>query len=206
MKLFNKILAFSAASLWLASVAFADVEVGAAAPSFKLKDAQDKERSLAEFKGKYVVLEWYNKDCPFVRKHYESGNMTSLQEKYKAKGVVWLSIISSAEEKQGFCTAEETAKLASDKKNLASAILRDADGTVGRLYGAKTTPHMFIIDPKGVVQYNGAIDDIPSAKKEDIQSAINYISANLDALLSGKAVPYQTSRPYGCGIKYGKSV
>ncbi|MBL8995595.1 MAG: redoxin domain-containing protein, partial [Spirochaetia bacterium] len=174
MKLFNKILAFSTATLWLASFAFADVEIGGAAPTFKLKDAQDKERSLSEFKGKYVVLEWYNKDCPFVKKHYESGNMTSLQEKYKAKGIVWLSIISSADGKQGFCSAEETAQLATEKKNLASAILRDADGSVGRLYGAKTTPHMFIIDPKGVVQYNGAIDDKATAKQEDIQSAINY--------------------------------
>ncbi len=172
------------------------------APDFELVDSNGKTHSLSGFKGKWVVLEWVNFDCPFVRKHYDSSNMQKLQKTYKEKEVIWLSICSSADGKQGFFTGEElNAKL--KKENLVStAYLIDSEGTVGKMYGAKTTPHMFIIDPKGVLVYAGAIDDTRSTDKDDIKTAKNYVSMVLDAALTGKPIPVQSSKPYGCSVKY----
>jgi len=187
--------------LLAASIASGQSLVGKAAPAFSLKDSAGKTRSLDEFKGKYVVLEWYNKDCPFVRKHYESANMPNLQKAWKEKGVVWLSIISSAAGKQGYLAPAEAQALLG-KSVFSEAILLDGSGAVGRAYGAKTTPTMVIIDPKGVVASFGAIDDRRSAKVEDVTGALNYVSANLTALLAGKAAPHPDTPSYGCGVKY----
>lgn len=172
------------------------------APDFKLKDSNGKEHSLSDFKGKTVVLEWINYDCPFVKKHYNSKNMQSLQEKYTAKGVIWLVICSSAPGKQGNFSSEEINKRSKDHNAKFTAYLIDEDGKVGKMYGAKTTPHMFIIDKDGKLVYAGGIDDKASTDVEDVKTAKNYVSAALDELLNGKQVTTQSSTPYGCSVKY----
>ena len=172
------------------------------AKDFTLTSVLGKEHSLADFKGKFVVLEWVNHGCPFVVKHYDSGNIPSLQKKYTDKGVIWLSICSSANGKQGFHTAEEWKPLLEKKKSAATATLLDVDGTVGKLYGAKTTPHIYIIDPNQKLIYQGAIDSIASADKADIAKAVNYVTATLDALMNNETVEKRTTQPYGCGVKY----
>jgi hypothetical protein len=148
------------------------------------------------------VLEWLNHDCPFVRKHYSSGNMQSLQKKYTELGVVWLSINSSAPGKQGHCTPEKANELTTKHEAAPTAVLLDADGTVGRLYGARTTPHMYVIDAKGTLVYNGAIDDKPSTSTKDVAGAKNHVAAALDAVLAGRSPEVKTSKPYGCSVKY----
>jgi peroxiredoxin len=188
--------------LLLASFAWAGAIVGKPAPAFSLKDSAGKVRSLAEFNGKYVVLEWYNKDCPFVRKHYDSGNFQSLQKTWKAKGVVWLTVISSAPGKQGYLSAAEAEALRG-KVVFSEGILNDESGSTGRAFGAKTTPTMVIIDPKGLVASVGAIDDNRSSRAEDVAGALNYVSVNLEALLAGKPAPHPDTPAYGCGVKYG---
>ncbi len=194
----------AAAALALVARAEPDpaAKVGAAAPEFKLKDATGKERSLSEFKGKVVVLEWLNHGCPFVKKHYGAGNMQKLQGDAAAKGVVWLSICSSAPGKQGHMSPEDHAKTAAGHKAAPAAILIDESGDVGRLYGAKTTPHMYVIDKEGVLRYGGAIDSISSSKADDIGKAENYVTAAVGALLDGKPVATAESKPYGCSVKY----
>lgn len=177
-------------------------EIDKPAPGFALADQNGKEYSLSDFKGRYVVLEWTNPDCPFVRKHYDSGNMQSLQKAYAKKGVVWLSICSSAPGKQGYYQGADITKQIEGKKGMQLAYLVDADGSVGRMYGAKTTPHMFVIDDDGVLIYAGGIDDKPSTNTADIDGATNYVQQCLDAAMSGKPVPTKTSTPYGCSIKY----
>jgi peroxiredoxin len=172
------------------------------APDFKLKDSNGKEHSLSDFKGKIVVLEWINFECPFVKKHYDSKNMQSLQEKYTAKGVIWLAICSSAPGKQGNFSSEEINKRSKDHNAKFTAYLIDEDGKVGKMYGAKTTPHMFIIDKDGKLVYAGGIDDKASTDVEDVKTAKNYVSAALDELLNGKQVTTQSSTPYGCSVKY----
>lgn len=172
------------------------------APDFKLKDSNGKEHSLSDFKGKTVVLEWINFECPFVKKHYDSKNMQSLQEKYTAKGVIWLAICSSAPGKQGNFSSEEINKRSKDHNAKFTAYLIDEDGKVGKMYGAKTTPHMFIIDKDGKLVYAGGIDDKASTDVEDVKTAKNYVSAALDELLNGKQVTTQSSTPYGCSVKY----
>ena len=172
------------------------------APDFTLTDIKGQEHELSAYKGKYVVLEWNNWDCPFVKKHYKSNNMQGLQKRYVEKGVVWLTICSSAPGKQGYYKAKEHQKRFDEAKSAATAYLVDSDGEVGRLYGAKTTPHMFVIDPKGVLIYAGAIDDKKSTNPEDIEGANNYVRASLDASMSGKDVTTKSSTPYGCSIKY----
>lgn len=172
------------------------------APDFKLKDSNGKEHSLSDFKGKIVVLEWINFECPFVKKHYDSKNMQSLQEKYTAKGVIWLAICSSAPGKQGNFSSEEINKRSKDHNAKFTAYLIDEDGKVGKMYGAKTTPHMFIIDKDGKFVYAGGIDDKASTDVEDVKTAKNYVSAALDELLNGKQVTTQSSTPYGCSVKY----
>ena len=177
-------------------------EVGKAAPAFELKDVQGNVHSLAHFKGKVVVLEWTNYDCPFVKKHYGSGNMQRLQGKYTEKQVVWLSICSSAPGKQGHFTPEVWKKRIEEKGSRAMAVLLDADGKVGRAYGAATTPHMFVIAADGTLQYAGAIDDNPSWDPKTVDGAHNHVAAALDALLAGKSVAVAETKPYGCSVKY----
>lgn len=182
--------------------AFAAVETGKPAKNFTLKDTTGKEVSLADYKGKFVVLEWYNPDCPFVRKHYDSANMQKLQAEYTKKGVVWLSINSSAPGKQGYYAPAEYTKIAEAKMAVPTALLLDHDGKVGRLYNAKTTPEIFIINPEGTVIYQGGIDNKPTTDPADIATATNYVKTTLDAAEAGKPVPVGTTKPYGCSVKY----
>jgi len=176
--------------------------VDAPAPGFSLTDSEGKKHALADFKGKFVVLEWVNYDCPFVRKHYDSGNMQRLQKSYTERGVVWLSICSSAPGKQGNAGAGELRARIRKEQASPTAYLIDADGTVGRLYGAKTTPHMFVISPKGILLYAGAIDNIPSTDPDDVPRATNYVRACLDEAMGGKAVVTKSTTSYGCSVKY----
>lgn len=183
----------------------AAVEVGKPAPDFILKSASGKSVSLSDYRGKTVVLEWTNHDCPFVRKHYESGNMQGLQKKYTKEGVVWLSVISSAPGEQGYVSASEAKALTESRKAAPSDVLFDPEGSTGHLYGAVTTPHMYIINPEGVLVYNGAIDSIRSKDQADIKKAVNYVDVGLQAVLAGKAVEHSLTRPYGCNVKYKKA-
>ena len=195
--------AFAATLLLSGSLAAgAAPAVGSPAPDFKLTDTDGKTHSLAEHKGKYVVLEWTNPQCPFVQKHYESGNMQKLQAEYAKKGVVWLSIDSSAQGKEGYLTADQGKTWVKEAGAASTALLLDPDGKVGKLYGAKTTPDMFIVDPEGKLVYAGAIDSIPSANKADIAKATNYVRVGLDEAMSGKAVTTTSTKSYGCGVKY----
>lgn len=186
----------------MAVAARAEVQTGAPAPEFELTDIHGTAHKLSDFKGKFVVLEWINHGCPFVVKHYGSGNMQKLQETYTGKDVVWLSICSSAEGKQGYYTAEEWKKVNEEHGGKATAILLDGEGTVGKLYGARTTPHMYIINPEGVLIYQGAIDSVPSADQDDVPGAQNYVAAALDEALDGKPVTTAQTKPYGCSVKY----
>jgi len=189
--------------LALAAASAHATKVGDPAPSFSLVDTNGKQHALDDFKGKVVVLEWFNHDCPFVKKHYDSGNMPALQSRYTAKDVVWLSINSSAPGKQGNYAPDKASELSKEKKSAATYVLLDQDGTVGRLYGAKTTPHMFLIDDKGTLVYAGAIDDKPSTDKADVEGAKSYVRAAFDEAKAGKPVTTATTAPYGCSVKYG---
>jgi peroxiredoxin len=181
---------------------FSGAKVDESAPGFTLPDQNGQKRSLSDFRGKYVVLEWVNFGCPFVRKHYDSGNMQNLQKEYTAKGVVWLSLSSSAPGKQGYFEPAEIKERLVKEKAVPTAYLIDAEGEVGKKYEAKTTPHMFIIDPQGTLIYAGGIDDKASTDREDIASAKNYVRSALDQALAGKPVSVKGSRPYGCSVKY----
>ena len=172
------------------------------APNFKLIDSNGKEHSLSDFKDKIVVLEWINYECPFVKKHYNSKNMQTLQEKYTKQGLIWLTICSSAESKQGNFTNDEINRRSKKHNAKFTAYLVDKDGKVGKMYGAKTTPHMYIINKDGKLIYAGGIDDKASTDLEDIKGAKNYVSLALDELLTGKNVSVQSSKPYGCSVKY----
>lgn len=194
--------ALAAFTLTAAMPAQAAVEIGKPAPAFTGTDSNGKTHSLSNYKGKTVVLEWTNAQCPFVVKHYDSGNMQKLQETYTAKDVVWLTINSGAEGKQGHVTAEQANALIAEKGNKASAYILDTTGEIGKAYDAKTTPHMFVIDKEGTLVYQGAIDDNDSSNKEDAATAKNYVAAALDATLEGKAVETAQTKPYGCGVKY----
>jgi peroxiredoxin len=180
----------------------AEVDIGKPAPNFTLPDTNGKTHSLADLKGKYVVLEWYQPDCPFVGKHYRSGNMQALQKEYTAKGVVWLSIDSSAPGEQGNYPADKLNQFAARDGAARTALLLDPAGNVGRLYGAQTTPDMYVIDPSGNLVYKGAIDNKRSTDLEDVKTATNYVKSALDALLNRKPVPTSSTRPYGCSVKY----
>lgn len=175
---------------------------GKQAPTFQLKDNEGKEHALSQYRGKYVVLEWVNYECPFVGKHYRSGNMQSLQKEYTQKGVVWLSICSSAPGKQGYYNGKTLTDQIERMNAVPTAYLVDPEGTVGKLYEAKATPTMAIINPEGVLLYEGGIDDIASTDVADISRAHNYVREVLDAALNGKPVPVSSSRPYGCSVKY----
>lgn len=176
--------------------------IGQAAPDFTLVDSNGKTHTLASFKGKHVVLEWLNHGCPYVKKHYSGGNMQAMQAEFVGKDVVWLSIISSAEGKQGYSTPEKANKDAADKGAKATAILLDPKGDVGKLYGAKTTPHMFVVNPTGMLVYKGAIDSVKSADADDIAGATNYVREALAASMAGKPVTTAETKPYGCSVKY----
>ncbi len=174
------------------------------APNFTLPDATGKEHSLFDYRGKIVVLEWINHGCPFVKKHYKSSNMQSMQEKYTAQDVVWLSICSSAPGKQGHMSADKWIVAHEKHASAETAVLLDPAGDVGRLYDARTTPHMFVIDTGGRVAYEGAIDSIKSADPADIPRATNYVTEVLDAMLAGEPAPHTETKPYGCSVKYDK--
>ena len=176
--------------------------VGTAAPDFSVTDAKGKTQSLSQYKGKYVVLEWFNPDCPFVKKHYGSGNMQKLQEEFTGKGVVWLSVDSSAPGLEGNLSPEQATQKMTELKTHSTALLLDADGKAGRAYGAKSTPHMFVINPEGKIVYEGAIDSKPSPNAADIASSTNYVKVALDESLAGKPITTPSSRPYGCSVKY----
>lgn len=186
----------------LAGPLFAEVKTNRPAPDFQLTDVDGKKRTLSELKGQWVVLEWVNHGCPFVRKHYDGGNMQALQKEFTARRVRWLSVCSSAEGKQGHMTPAEWRETIKTNGSAATAVLLDPNGEVGRLYGAKTTPHMFIIDPKGVLVYQGAIDDTASADSADIPSSTNYVREALNQGLAGKTIEYAETKPYGCSVKY----
>jgi hypothetical protein len=173
-----------------------------AAPDFTLTDTNGQKHSLADYKGKFVVLEWFNPDCPFVKKHYDSGNMPGLQKQYTAKGVIWLSIDSSAEGQEGNYPPQGLNKFMTDKGAAPTAVFADSDGRVGHLYAVQTTPHMYVINSKGILIYQGAIDDTPSADIADLKTAKNYVSAALDAAMNGKPVTVSTTKSYGCSVKY----
>ncbi len=175
---------------------------GSMAPDFKLPSASGKEVRLSDYKGKIVVLEWMNHGCPFVRKQYDSGNMQALQKKYTAKDVVWLSIISSAEGNQGYVNAADALKEKKENFSVATNVLLDPTGDVGRMYEAKTTPHMYIVDKAGTLVYQGAIDSIADANKDSVKTAKNYVASSLDELMAGKKVSQPATKSYGCGVKY----
>jgi peroxiredoxin len=176
--------------------------VGSAAPDFSLTDGKGQTHSLSQYKGKYVVLEWFNPECPFVKKHYGSGNMQKLQEQYTSKGVVWLTIDSNAPGSEGNMTPEQAEKVAAAWKTHQTALLLDPEGKAGRAYGAKNTPNMVVISPEGKIAYEGAIDSKATPNPSDIPNSTNYVKVALDESLAGKPVTTANTRPYGCGIKY----
>lgn len=189
-------------TLSLTFSAHAAVKVNQAAPDFTLTSSSGEQVMLSSFKGKYVILEWTNHDCPFVKKHYGAGNMQSLQKAYTEQDVIWLSIISSAPGKQGHVDATTANMLTNSRGAAPTQVLFDGDGKVGKLYGAKTTPHMYIIKPDGELAYMGAIDSIKSANPADIARATNYVSQAMTELQSGKEVSRPFTKPYGCSVKY----
>jgi peroxiredoxin len=195
-------LAAALALLALPAASRAQAAVGKAAPPFTLPDASGKARSLEEFEGRTVVLEWWNPECPFVGKHYGSGNMQRLQKEWTAKGVVWLTINSSGAGQQGHVDAAKASELMKARGGASTAVLLDPEGAVGRAYKAKTTPHLFVIDARGTLVYDGAIDDRPSTDQADVAGARSYVGEALAATLAGRPVPTPTTTPYGCGVKY----
>jgi AhpC/TSA family len=176
--------------------------VGQPAPAFTGTDTSGQKVSLDQYRGKTVVLEWTNPECPFVQKHYGSGNMQALQKEAASQGVVWISIYSSAPGEQGFVTAAAADRLTHDRGAAPTRVILDPTGAIGHLYNARTTPHMFVIDPAGKLVYMGGIDDKPTTSKSDIQGANNYVRAALKDLAGGRSVATPVSRPYGCSIKY----
>lgn len=189
-------------SLVLALPAQASVEVGKPAPDFSGIDSHGKTQTLSQYKGKTVILEWTNHDCPYVRKHYNSGNMQALQKDATAKGIIWLSIISSAPGKQGHVSAQQANELSKSRNAAPTAVILDETSDIGRLYGAKTTPHMYIINPAGDLVYMGGIDNIPTSDEADIAKATNYVKVALQDLADGKPIADNVTRPYGCSVKY----
>jgi hypothetical protein len=180
--------------------------VGAPAPTFTAVDTRGASHSLAAYRGRWVVLEWLNHACPYTKKHYKvvdgrPGNTQAMQRDYATR-VVWLSVVSSSEGHQGFTTAEEANRLTRDKGAAPTAVIRDTAGTLGRLYGARTTPQYAIIDPQGMLRYSGAIDDRPTPRVADVAGATNYVRAALDAGLAGRPIAVAETQPYGCSVKY----
>ncbi len=199
MKITRTAIACTLLSLTLSAWA---LKPGETAPDFKGIDANGKAQTLAQYRGRFVVLEWANQGCPYDRKHYLSGNMEKLQQQWTAKGVVWLSIISSAPGEQGYVTPEQERAYLQKMHAVPTAALLDPSGAIGRLYDAKTTPHIFVIDPHGRLVYEGAIDDQPSPDPDTLKGAHNYLSAALEEAMAGKSVTTPVTRPYGCNVKY----
>lgn len=198
----NKILALSGLIALLVTPLTGEVETGKNAPDFTLTDTTGKEHSLSDFEGQYVVLEWFNQDCPFVKKHYDSGNMQDLQKSMTDEDVVWLQVISSAEGKQGYVTPSEGETLREEKNMHSTAMLLDTEGKVGRAYDARVTPHMYLINPEGELVYQGAIDSISSSRKEDIDRATNFVVEAYKAAKNGEKAPNPSTKAYGCSVKY----
>ena len=180
----------------------AQARIGAPAPNFTLTDSNGKAISLADFKGKTVVLEWTNHECPYVRKHYGGNNMQALQKKWTGQGIVWLTLISSQPGAQGFVHGLEANKLTEERGAAPTAVLLDPRGGVGRSYGAQVTPHMYVVTGDGTLVYMGGIDDKPTTRLEDLKTAKNFVDAALNEVAEGKVVSIKTSRAYGCTIKY----
>ena len=202
----TKLLLAALTSLIGTAVFAADAPpIGSAAPDFSLTDAKGKTHSLSQYKGKYVVLEWFNPQCPFVKKHYGSSNMQNLQKQFTDKGIVWLTIDSNAPGTEGNLTAEQAEKVTSAWKTHQTALLLDTDGKVGRAYGAKNTPNMVIINPEGKIVYEGAIDSKATPNPADISSSTNYVKVALEESLAGKPVSNPKTKPYGCSVKYKSS-
>ena len=190
-------------STLIASTAFA-VKPGDQAPDFKGTDSNGHSQSLSQYRGKWVVLEWANRGCPYEQKHYNSGNMGALQKEWTGKGVVWLRIVSSAPGQQGYVTPSEDNEYLSSKHAAPTASILDPTGAIGHLYEAKTTPHMFVIDPTGKLIYMGAIDDKPSPDPDTLKGAHNYVSEALEDGMAGKPVPTPVTHSYGCSVKYAE--
>jgi peroxiredoxin len=187
-----------ASPAWAAGVA----KVGETAPVFNAAATSGRSVSLADQRGKIVILEWTNHDCPYVRKHYESGNMQTLQKEITAEGVVWLTLISSSPGTQGYVSPKEADELTASRKANPTAVLLDPSGAVGKAYGATNTPHMYIVDKAGLLVYAGAIDDRPTTRRADVQGAHNYVRAALEDMAAGRAVQTPVTRAYGCTVKY----
>jgi hypothetical protein len=195
----RKLLALALATLTLPAFAVAP---GSPAPDFKGTDSNGVQHSLSSYRGKYVVLEWANKGCPYDQKHYLSGSMENLQKEWTARGVVWLSVISSAPGEQGYVTGAQENEYIKTMHVASTAVLLDPTGAIGHLYSAKTTPHMFVIDPTGKLIYEGAIDNKPTTDQADLKGADNYLNDALNAAMAGKPIAVQSTRPYGCSVKY----
>jgi hypothetical protein len=189
-------------ALVLVSSCVLAITPGSQAPNFKGTDSNGVAHTLSQYRGKYVVLEWANKGCPFDQKHYLSGNMESLQKEWTGKGIIWLSVISSAPGEQGNVTATEENQYLKTMKASPTAALLDPEGTIGHLYQAKTTPHIFVIDPTGKLIYQGAIDDKATTELADVKTAHNYLNDALNSAMAGKPVATSSTRPYGCSVKY----
>ena len=196
------LLPLALASVFVAPLFSKSAEIGQIAPDFTLTDIDGKTHRLSDYDGKTVVLEWVNPECPFVVKHYRSGNIPGLQKSAAGDGVVWLAINSGKPGAQGDYAPSQAKSWMSDTGASPSGYLRDQDGTVGRQFGAKTTPHMFVINPEGRLVYDGAIDSIPSSRVSDLERAENYVTAALDAVKMGQTPAKPASRPYGCSVKY----
>lgn len=198
--------AFSSAAILALTLqgplAMAAPVIGQPAPEFTVVDSHGKQQSLSAQRGSFVVLEWTNHDCPFVGKHYNSGNMQALQKEAQAEGMVWWSVISSAAGKQGHVSAAAANELSQSRKATPDAVLLDEDGKVGRLYGARTTPHMYIINPEGTLIYMGGIDDKPSTDVADVPTATNYVRTAMAAIKDKKPINPASTTPYGCSVKY----
>lgn len=208
-----KILSLGLALLMLASPAFAatpatpagsqvGAQVGQPAPDFKGLDSKGQTQTLSQYKGKIVVLEWSNPFCPYVGKHYDSRNMQNLQKEALAEDVIWLTVVSSAEGKEGYMSAADAEKYMAAKGSAPTARILDASGEIGRAYGAKTTPHMFVVDPSGTLVYAGAIDDNDSFKPETVATAKNYVREAIASIKSGKPLEISSTKSYGCSVKY----
>ena len=194
-------IAVTSAAL-LPLISSAQVKVGDPAPAFTATDSHGQTQTLQQFRGKYVVLEWHNHNCPFTKKHYESGNMQNLQKEWTAKGVVWFTVISSAPGADGYMTPADENAYVTRMNAAPTAVLLDPQGALGHLYAAKTTPDMYVIDPQGKLIYSGAIDSRATTDAEDIKGAENYVSDALLASMAGRGVSPAYTRPYGCSVKY----
>ncbi|MDP4610417.1 MAG: redoxin domain-containing protein [Opitutales bacterium] len=198
----TKIPTLLIALLAFISIGHAAVDTGSSAPDFTLTDTAGVTHKLSDYKGKFVVLEWTNHQCPFVVKHYSNGDMQATQKLLTEDGVIWLQVVTSEKGKQGYLTNEEGEALRSEKGMHSTAMLFDTGGKVARMYGARTTPHMFMVNPEGLLVYQGAIDSIKSTRVKDISTATNYVKAAYQSAKAGEPIAEATTTPYGCGVKY----